>query len=72
MSSLEQIKIVIVDLQTVKKMLGATKSLNSIVFRSGRFSVRSQNQYVKKKKRKTKCENCIGQFLRLWHPRQKM
>ncbi|KAK3133067.1 hypothetical protein QOZ80_6AG0531630 [Eleusine coracana subsp. coracana] len=24
-----------------------------------------------RKKRKTSCENCIGQFLRLWHPREK-
>jgi len=52
-------------------MLGTTKSLNSLLLRNG-YSVSSHNQYVKKKKRKTRRENCIQQFLRLWHPRQQM
>ena len=43
-----------------RKMLGTTK-----------YSGSSQNHHAKKKKRKTNCENCIQQFLRLWHPRQK-
>ncbi|XP_066394087.1 histone-lysine N-methyltransferase ASHH3-like isoform X2 [Miscanthus floridulus] len=44
-----------------RKMLGTTK-----------YSGSSQNHHAKKKKRKTNCENCIQQFLRLWHPQQKM
>ncbi|WVZ64377.1 hypothetical protein U9M48_013900 [Paspalum notatum var. saurae] len=54
-----------------RKMIGTTKSVNSIVLNNGN-SGSSQNYHVKKKKRKTSCENCIQQFLRLWHPRQKM
>ncbi|ONM21454.1 Histone-lysine N-methyltransferase ASHH3 [Zea mays] len=44
-----------------RKMLGTTK-----------YSGSSQNHHAKKKKRKTSCENCIQQFLRLWHPHKKM
>ncbi|KAJ1289207.1 hypothetical protein BS78_02G146400 [Paspalum vaginatum] len=54
-----------------RKMIGTTKSVNSMVLNNGN-SGSSQNYHVKKKKRKTSCENCIQQFLRLWHPRQKM
>nr|CAB3456770.1 unnamed protein product [Digitaria exilis] len=53
-----------------RKMLGTAKSVNSIIFRNG-LSGTSRNQHVKKKKRKTMCENCLGQILRLWHPRQR-
>ncbi|XP_062193646.1 histone-lysine N-methyltransferase ASHH3-like [Phragmites australis] len=56
-----------------RKMLGtmkSTKSVNSTVLHNGN-SGSSQDQPVRKKK-KTKCENCLGQFLRLWHPREKM
>ncbi|XP_062199248.1 histone-lysine N-methyltransferase ASHH3-like isoform X3 [Phragmites australis] len=56
-----------------RKMLGtmkSTKPVNSILLHNGN-SGSSRNQPVRKKK-KTKCENCLGQFLRLWHPREKM
>ncbi|CAN6204118.1 unnamed protein product [Urochloa humidicola] len=55
-----------------RKMLGSTKSVTSLIFQAGYSLSKPQNQYVKKRKRKTRCENCIGQFLRFWHPRQKM
>ncbi|CAL5065014.1 unnamed protein product [Urochloa decumbens] len=50
-----------------RKMLGSTKSITSYIFHDGK-----PHNHIKKRKRKTKCENCIGQFLRFWHPRQKM
>jgi len=40
-----------------RKMLGTTKSLNSLLLRNG-YSVSSHNQYVKKKKRKTRYVGC--------------
>ncbi|KAF8756806.1 hypothetical protein HU200_011022 [Digitaria exilis] len=53
-----------------RKMLGTTKSVNSIIFRNG-HSGSFQKQHVEKKRRETKCENCVGQILRLWHQLQR-
>ncbi|CAM0946078.1 unnamed protein product [Alopecurus aequalis] len=53
-----------------RKMVGTSKSVNSIVLNNVN-SGSSQDQYDMKK-RKTTAENCIGEIIRLWDRRDKM